>query len=84
MFLLSIIHFIVTALTLLVIADVVLSYFMSPYHPIREIIDRLVAPMLDPIRRIMPQTGMVDFSPLVLIILLQLVEYVLSQLIAGL
>ena len=84
MILIPVVHFIVTVLTLLVIAHVVLSYFMSPFHPIRETVDRLVAPMLDPIRRIMPQTGMIDFSPLIFIILLQLVEYVITQLIAGL
>jgi len=65
----------------LVIAHVILSYFMSPYHPLRQMVDRLVAPLLDPIRRIMPQTGMLDFSPFVLIILVRVFEIVLIQLI---
>jgi YggT family protein len=50
----------------IVIASSLLSFFLSPYHPVREALDRIVDPFLNPIRRMMPQTGMVDFSPLVL------------------
>jgi len=78
---LQIIRIIFTALTWLVIINVILSYFMSPYHPIKMTLDRIVEPMLAPIRRIMPQTGMIDFSPLVLIILLQLIEFILTQVV---
>jgi YggT family protein len=48
-----------------------------------EFLRRLVYPMLDPIRRIMPQTGMLDFSPLVLIILVQLLRMLLISLIVA-
>jgi YggT family protein len=58
-------------LVLLVIVSVVLSYFMDPYHPFRRGVDNIVEPMLAPIRRIVPLVGMLDFSPLVLIILIQ-------------
>jgi YggT family protein len=79
-----VINLLVTVITWLVIVKVVLSYFMSPYHPIRESIDRIVEPLLEPIRRILPQTGMIDFSPLVLIILLQVLEVVLRNLLLSL
>ena len=79
-----VINLLVTVITWLVIVKVVLSYFMSPYHPIRESIDRIVEPLLAPIRRILPQTGMIDFSPLVLIILLQVLEVVLRNLLLSL
>ena len=81
---LQIIRIIFTALTWLVIINVILSYFMSPNHPIKMTLDRIVEPMLAPIRRIMPQTGMIDFSPLVLIILLQLIEFILTQVVGRL
>ena len=80
----QIISLLITILTWLVIIKVVLSYFMSPFHPIREAIDRIVEPMLAPIRRFMPQTGMFDFSPIVLIILLQVFQYVLRSLLLSL
>ena len=38
---------------------------------------RMFEPMLAPIRRLLPQTGMLDFSPLVLIILVQLLEWLI-------
>ena len=66
---------------LLVVIYVILGYFVAPYHPVMGFLRRLVSPMLDPIRRIMPQTGMLDFSPLVLLLLVQLVGWLLIQLI---
>ena len=50
----------------IVIASAIVSFFLPPYHPVREALDRIVEPFLNPIRRIMPQTGAVDFSPMVL------------------
>ena len=65
----------------LVLLHVILSYFMSPYHPIRSFVDRLVEPLLAPIRRVVPLVGMLDFSPIILIILVQLFEQVLINLL---
>lgn len=42
-------------------------------------INALLEPVLGPIRRIMPDTGAIDFSPLVLIIGLQILLIVLSS-----
>lgn len=61
-------------LVLLVIVSVILSYFMDPYHPVRRSIDSVVEPMLAPIRRVVPLIGMLDFSPLILLILIQLIS----------
>ncbi len=69
-------------LTVLVIASVFLSYFMSPYHPVRSTIDRIVNPILNPIRRIVPPLQGIDFSPVVLVILIQILETVLVKLLA--
>jgi len=60
---------------------VILSYFMDPYNPLRSVIDRLVEPLLSPIRRVLPTMGMFDFSPLVLIILVQLIASILVRLL---
>ncbi len=83
-FLLQIINFLSLVFSLLLIAYVVLSYFMDPYHPVRQTVNRIVNPILAPIRRIMPQTGMMDFSPLVAIILVQILEYILERLVISL
>jgi YggT family protein len=66
-------------LSWIVIAHVILSYFMSPYHPLREAIDRIVNPLLAPIRQLLPFMGGLDFSPLILIILLRMLGQVLAS-----
>ena len=60
-------------LVLLVIISVILSYVMDPYHPVRRWVDAIVEPMLTPIRRVVPLVGMLDFSPIILIILIRIV-----------
>ena len=42
-------------------------------------INAILDPVLRPIRRIMPNTGAIDFSPMVLIILLQILMIVLKN-----
>ena len=66
--------------TLIVVIDVVLSYFMSPYESVRQFFDRLVNPLLTPLRRIIPPISGLDFSPFVLIILLQLLAMLIQSL----
>jgi len=65
----------------LVIIAVILSYFMDPYHPVRRAVDGFVEPMLAPIRRILPPLGGLDFSPFVLLILIQLLANIIIRLL---
>jgi YggT family protein len=71
-------------LVLLVIVSVILSYFMDPYHPVRRAIDSVVEPLLSPIRRVVPLIGMLDFSPLILIILIQVVSNLIIRFLISL
>ena len=80
----SIVHILANLAFILVLASVVLSYFMNPYHPVRQTIDRIVHPLLAPIRKIIPPIANIDISPIVLILLVQLVEYLLVRLISNL
>jgi YggT family protein len=82
-FLVNVINFIAQILSLLIIISAVLSFFMSPFHPIRQIIDRIVNPMLAPIRRVVPAVGAMDFSPLILLILIQVVSSIASYLLLS-
>jgi YggT family protein len=75
--LISGVHIIAKLAFILILTSVVLSYFMNPYHPVRQAIDRIVNPLLSPIRKIVPPVANIDFSPIVLILLIQLVEYLL-------
>ncbi|HEX2980021.1 MAG TPA: YggT family protein [Anaerolineaceae bacterium] len=82
--LIRIIDVLATLLIILIFAQVILSYFMSPYHRIRYTVDRIVDPMLTPIRRVVRPIGGFDLSPLILLILIQVVEAILKQLVISL
>jgi YggT family protein len=69
----SAVWLVIRVLTFIVIIDVLLTYFLDYFHPVRRFFDSIVEPMLNPIRRVLPQTGGLDFSPLVLLILIELV-----------
>ena len=43
-------------------------------------VNALLDPIIQPIRRFMPHTGAIDFSPMVLIVILQIVQIVLRNL----
>ncbi len=68
----DIVGLVFTFLWIVVLADVFVSWFLDPFHPVRRFLDSIVQPMLNPIRRLLPQTGGIDFSPFVLLIGLQL------------
>ena len=82
--LIQIIQSVTWLITLLILADVIVSYFMSPFHPIRSFLDRIVQPMLSPIQRILPTFGGFDFSPIVLLLLVQVVESFLINILITL
>ncbi|MFN2148480.1 MAG: YggT family protein [Anaerolineales bacterium] len=73
------ISLITTALSILIIADVLVSYILDPYHPLRRFLDSIVQPLLLPIQRILPPIGGLDLSPLVLLIVLDLISRALRD-----
>lgn len=68
-------------LSLIIIVDALLSFVLSPTHPVREALGRILQPLYAPIRRIMPQSGMFDFSPIILLLLIQLVVGIIRSLL---
>ena len=73
-FLITLISVIANLFILLVILNSVLSFFMDYYHPVRQAIERIVGPLLNPIRRIVPLIGMLDLSPMILIFLIYILQ----------
>ncbi|WKZ37910.1 MAG: YggT family protein [Anaerolineales bacterium] len=67
----------------IVIASALLSFFLPPYHPIREVLGRIVDPFLNPIRSLMPRTGMVDFSPLILIFAVEILSRIFISILLS-
>ena len=54
------------------ILQAVLSW-INPYSPVAPLVNQLARPILDPIRRFVPSISGVDLSPLIAILLLQVV-----------
>ena len=79
----SILQWLITGLTILILADVLVSFVLDPFHPVRRNLDAIVRPLLTPIRRILPPVGMLDFSPFVLLILVQVVGAFLLRLLSS-
>jgi YggT family protein len=46
-------------------------------------VDRLVEPMLKPIRRVVPLVGMFDISPIILLLLIQFIGFILKQILLA-
>jgi YggT family protein len=78
-FVLVFIQLFVTALWLLVIGRVLLSWINPRFEgPVARFLYETTEPLLAPIRRILPSTGMIDLSPLVLMLLLGVLVRVLT------
>ena len=76
----TIISYIFNALTLLILARALLSWFDPGMRStIGKLLVDITEPLIGPIRRMMPSAGGLDFSPIVAIILLQFVERIILQ-----
>jgi len=76
------VNLIVQLIAIVIIVQVFLSYFLSPYHLLRRSIDRIVVPILQVIRRYIPPLGPFDLSPLIVLILVQLAGRIIVSLLA--
>jgi len=65
------VQFLVIALWLVILGRVLFSWINPRFEgPIGRFLFETTEPLLAPIRRLLPQTGMIDLSPLVLLIVL--------------
>lgn len=69
----------VSGLTALLIVYVILSWIPNASSMLRDLVGRLAEPLVAPVRKIIPLIGGVDLSPLVVIVLLQIVAIVLGD-----
>ena len=78
LFFLNFIRIVCEVLTIAIILRAILSWFsLSPTNRLVIILNRFTEPILAPLRHIIPRAGMFDFTPLVAIILLQLIANLL-------
>lgn len=76
----SFVNLFFTVLTFIVVGRALLSWFDPGMRTsIGQVLVQITEPMLAPIRRLMPSTGVIDLSPIILIIGLQVVSRILVQ-----
>lgn len=72
-------------ISLLILARVLLSWVqVDRYHPVVKFLYDVTEPILAPVRNLMPQVGMMDFSPIIVFFLIQVIEQVLVYVISSL
>ena len=82
--LLEFINALIMAAWIALFVRVILSWFpVSRENPIVSVVFQITDPMLAPIRRIMPRTGMLDLSPLVLFFLLYFLRILVNAALTG-
>lgn len=82
--LLTIIEGAVWVLQILILVRVLFSWFRPSHtNAVYRYVYELTEPLLGPIRRVLPNTGMVDLSPLIALLLLSVVQVLVEQFIRG-
>ena len=73
-----------TVLYVAMLGRVILSWInLGPRNPVSVSIYQVTEPILQPIRRVMPKFGMLDFSPMIAIVLITFVQRILYRVLAG-
>lgn len=80
----NIIQTVVDIYLFVIFLSAALSFFLPPYHSLRVFLNKLVDPLLNPIRKAVPLVGNFDISPLILFILVQVGGSLLVRLIINL
>ena len=70
--------------SLVILARVLMSWVnIDPYSPLARTIFNLTEPVLAPVRNLLPPAAGMDFSPLIVLIVLQIVGQILVSMFAG-
>ena len=75
----GLVRLVISGMTGMVIVYAILSWVQTR-SVMADVIERLCAPVLTPIRRVLPLIGGIDLSPLVLLLLLQIASIILGNL----
>ena len=80
----NLIDFFITALQIAIFGRILLSWFSSPQesasNSITKFLVEITDPILKPIKRVVPTLGMLDFSPMIALILLNLIKQGITEL----
>lgn len=84
-FLVNFVDLLFTAINLAILARIILAWLrMDPYHPIVQLLYQITEPVLAPFRRFIPPIGMIDISPIVALLVLQIARRLVITMLVGL
>jgi YggT family protein len=70
---------------IVLLARVLLSWVqLDPQNPLVHLIHQLTEPLLAPIRRMLPQSGALDFSPMIAFVVVLIAEQIVLSLLRSL
>jgi YggT family protein len=77
----SLLGFLLEIYSFVVLARVLLTWVpnMDPYHPAVQFLHRITDPVLEPARKLIPPIGMIDISPIVVMIVLSFLANALMR-----
>ena len=87
----DIVNLLLSIVTWIIIGQVILSWLFAfnvlntssgGVRAFAIAIDRITAPLYRPVRRMLPDFGGIDFSPLVILILIQVIKKLLAGVVA--
>jgi YggT family protein len=90
--LVDIANLLLSILTWIIIGQVILSWLLAfnvlntssqGVRTFAMALDRITAPLYRPIRRVLPDFGGLDFSPLVILILIQVIKKLLAGVVVS-
>ncbi len=83
-FIINTVNLLFTALTLVIIAEVILSWLPQYRNTsFGRVISQISEPILRPIHNVVPPMGMMDFSPMIAIIVLMVLQTIITTVIAS-
>ncbi|MBN2257271.1 MAG: YggT family protein [Anaerolineaceae bacterium] len=76
------VNLVVAFFSILIFIDTLMSYFIHENSSVRRILAKILTPIYQPIRRIIPPLAGIDFTPLIAIILLQVLDMIIISLLS--
>lgn len=73
--------FLTAAIFVLVFIRIILSWIPTARNPLTQVVWDITEPLLKPFRMINPKGSPLDFSPIILIILLEVIRSILNQML---
>jgi YggT family protein len=81
-FIIQIVNTAFTVLVWLIIGRCILSFIRhDPYHPIIKFIYEVTEPVMSPFRRLLPPAGGLDFSPILAVFAVYLVQSIVIKIL---